>query len=145
MYCFVLHIGIQLHCANNKETHKFCLLSTCKFYLILYLHVESKHRTGASLCSMYNIAVFQYVIQNSTFTRQNTLHFIILEIIPMYTLVSDVHDCVKAKIVQLSSKPDKSVGRASDSDLRVVCSHPTVDKNFSFCISSLSTRSWQVY
>ena len=38
------------------------LLSTCKhyqkFYLIWYLHVESKHRTYASLCYLYNIYIY---------------------------------------------------------------------------------------
>ena len=54
------------------------------------LHVESKHRTCVSLCYLYNI--FQYVTQNGTFTRQNTLSFVILVLIIMYTLVSGVHD-----------------------------------------------------
>ena len=49
-------------------------------YLIWYLHVESKHRTRVSLCYLNNIAIFQYVTQNSTFTRQIKLHFTILEL-----------------------------------------------------------------
>ena len=46
---------------------------------------------------LYNIAIFQYVTQNTTFTRQNTLNFIILEItcIPMYTLVLEVYVYIK--------------------------------------------------
>ena len=36
--------------------------------------------------------IFQYVTQNSTFTRQNTLSFVILVLMIMYTLVSGVHD-----------------------------------------------------
>ena len=39
--------------------------------------------------------IFQYVTQNSTFTRQNTLSFVILVLIIMYTLVSGVHVCNK--------------------------------------------------
>ena len=79
-------------CANSKETHKsWVCFQHAKhdqtFYLIWYLHVESKHRTCASLCYLYNIAIFKYVTQNSTFTRQNTLHFIILELIPMCTCI----------------------------------------------------------
>ena len=50
------------------------------------LHVESNHMTCASLCYLHNIAIFQYVTQNSTFTRKNTYHFIILELLLMYTL-----------------------------------------------------------
>ena len=37
----------------------------------------------------------------------------------------------------------QSVGHHT-SNLRVVGFSPTVGKNFSFCILSLSTRSWQV-
>ena len=57
------------------------------FYLVCCLHVESIHRICASLCYLCNIAIFQYVTQNSTFTRQNTIHFIIFELIPIYALV----------------------------------------------------------
>ena len=39
--------------------------------------------------------LFQYVAQNSTFTRQNTLSFVILALIIIYTLVSGVHVCNK--------------------------------------------------
>ena len=39
--------------------------------------------------------IFQYVTQNSTFTRQNTLSFVILVLIIMFTLVSGVHVCHK--------------------------------------------------
>ena len=39
--------------------------------------------------------IFQYVTQNSTFTRQNTLSFVFLVLIIMYTLVSGVHVCNK--------------------------------------------------
>ena len=55
-------------------------------YLIWYLHVESKHRTYASLCYLYNIDIFQFVTQNRTFTRQITLCLIIFVILTIYTL-----------------------------------------------------------
>ena len=46
------------------------------------------------------------VTQNSTRRRQNTLYFITFELIPMYTLVSEVHVCIKVTLIsQLSSKP----------------------------------------
>ena len=68
------------------------------------LHVESKYRYCASLCYMYTIGIFQYVIQNSNYSRENTLYFVILELIPM--LVSEVHVYITViLIVQLSSKP----------------------------------------
>ena len=46
-----------------------------------------------SLLFVQNLYIFQYVTQNSTFTRQNTLSFIILVLIIMNTLVSGVHVC----------------------------------------------------
>ena len=64
--------------------------------------------TCLSFCYLYNIDIFQYVTQNSTRTRQNALYFIILELIQMYTLVSEVHvyTCIKViKIGPFSSNP----------------------------------------
>ena len=54
---------------DKKLLHVFWnTLSTCKhdktFYLIWYLHVESKHRTCAHLCYLYNIDILQYVTCN---------------------------------------------------------------------------------
>ena len=49
-----------------------------------------------SLLFVQHLYIFQYVTQNSTFTRQNTLFFIILVLIIMYTLVSGGHVCNKA-------------------------------------------------
>ena len=47
---------------------------------------------GVSLLFVQHLyIIFQYVTQNSTFTRQNTLSFVILVLIIMYTLVSGVH------------------------------------------------------
>ena len=59
----------------------------------LVLHVESKHRTCASLRYLYNIDKFQYVTQTRTFTRQITLLVIILVLITRYMLVLGVHVC----------------------------------------------------
>ena len=46
-------------------------------------------KINKTLYYLHNIdtCIFQYVTQNSTFTRQNTSYFAILELIPMYTLV----------------------------------------------------------
>ena len=54
MYCFVLHIGIYLYCTNSKKMHK----SRVCFKMQTRLDVESKHRTCASLCYLYNIDIF---------------------------------------------------------------------------------------
>ena len=125
------------------------LLSTCKhditFYLIWYLHVESKHGIYASLCYLYNIDIFQYVTQNSTFSRQITFYFIIFVLIIMYTLVLKVR--VSDKVIQITSFQQARLAQSAEhqtSDLGVVGSSPAVGKTFSFCILSLSTRSWQV-
>ena len=70
------------------------------------LHVESKHTTCASFCYLSNIDIFQYVTQNSSCTRQNTLYFMNLELIPLYTLVLKVCVCINFTLIgQLSSKP----------------------------------------
>ena len=57
----------------------------------------------ASLCFLYNIDIFQNVTQNSTFTRQNTLYFIILELIPMYTLSPELHLCIYTTLKNITS------------------------------------------
>ena len=83
-----------------KEMHVKMKYRTCAS------HVEMKYRTCASLCYLYNIDIFQYVTQNSTCTRQNTLYFSILKLILMYTLVWEVHVFIKVIwIEQFSSKP----------------------------------------
>ena len=46
---------------------------------------------------------------------RSKMRFIILELIPVYTLVSEVHECIKVILIdQLSSSPVSSVDRASD-------------------------------
>ena len=57
-----------------------------------------KENTGRvrlfAICTIY-IYIFQYVTQNSTFTRQITLYFIILVLKTMHTLVLEMHVCNK--------------------------------------------------
>ena len=97
-HCVVLHFGIYLYLTNIKETHKSCVC--------FQLAHATKHSTlsgnvwsctlktiTTSLCYMPNIDIFQYVTQTSRCTRQNTL-YIILELKPMYTLVSEVRVCL---------------------------------------------------
>ena len=55
LFCVTYWNIIYKCCTNSKETHNSCACfqhaNTAKhFYLIWYLHVESKHRTYASLC-----------------------------------------------------------------------------------------------
>ena len=84
--CTVLGSVLE-YCTTSKHDQTF--------YLIWYLHVESKHMTYASLCYLYNIDIFQYVTQNSTITGQITLKVIILVHITRYLLVLGVHVCDK--------------------------------------------------
>ena len=85
-----------------------------------------KHSTWSGVCmlkantwlvrpfaiyTIYNIAIFQYVKQNSTFTRQNTLHTIILKLIP-YQCIHLYRKYIYKGHFRLS--PVSSVGRASD-------------------------------
>ena len=85
LFC-VTYWNIYKCCTNSKETHKYCACfqhtNTAKHYL--------------SLCFLYNIHIFQYVTQNSTFTRQITHYLIILVLITRLTLVLWVHVCNNA-------------------------------------------------
>ena len=63
------------------------------------LHVERKHMTCATFCYLSNIDIFQNVTQNSACTRQNTLYFIILERVQLYTFVSEVYECLKVTLI----------------------------------------------
>ena len=61
MYCFVLHILIYLYCTNSKEKHSLIFtfnmhLANQVEYLVVFAF-ESKHRTCASLCYVYNIDI----------------------------------------------------------------------------------------
>ena len=96
----------------------------------------------SAICTIF---IIQYVTQNSTFTRQNTLSFIIFVRITMYTLVSGVHVC--NKVIEMDSIRQARLAQSVEHqtpNLRVVGSSPIVGKNFSFCIVSLLTRSWQL-
>ena len=55
------------------------------------LHVESKLMTSALCRYLSNIDIFQYVTQYSTYIRQNTLNFIILGLMPMFTPEREAH------------------------------------------------------
>ena len=58
----------------------------------------------------------------------------------MYTLVSGVHVC--NKVISIDSIQQARLAQSVEhqtSNIRVVGSSPTVGKNFSFCILSLST------
>ena len=64
--------------------------------LALFAYCKQAQDLCVSLLFRQHLYIFQYVIiQNSTFTRQNTLSFIILVLIIMYTLVLGVHVCHK--------------------------------------------------
>ena len=93
----MLHIEIYLYCTNSKRhislMFAFNMQNTTIDDFNCVLHVERKHRTCASFCYLYDIDIFQYVTQNSRCTckRQNTLYFIVLELMPMDIWVSKVH------------------------------------------------------
>ena len=55
-----------------------CLLSTCKYHismLVVFTCWKQAHDLSVSLLFVQYLYIFQYVTQNSTFTRQNTLSF----------------------------------------------------------------------
>ena len=101
LFSFVYYYSLICFLIRNIHMQRAAqvpyLLSTCKhyqliFYLIWYLHVESKLRTCALLCyfvqSLYlricNIK--QYIIK----TKYALLHLSRTNTNPMYTLVSEV-------------------------------------------------------
>ena len=145
----MLHTGIKLYCGNSKDSHKFyvCFQHAKRdqtFYLIWYLHVESKPRTCASLCYLYNIDIFQYVTLNNLQDKINPLHYsrsytnVYIGIESTYLYKDHLYSIafIKVRIAQLVEH--------QTSHLRVVGSNPIVGKTFSFCILSLSTRYLQV-
>ena len=112
--------GIHRHSVSFSPPHNssicFVMYILYVFIFVYNIHICT-HTTGSICCRkqtqdlcairyLSNIDIFQFVTQNSTCTRQNTLYFIILELIPMYTLVSEVHLCIKFTFIEeLSSKP----------------------------------------
>ena len=99
MYCFVLHIGINVYFTNNKETHRSCACfqrantrSGRMFGRVCMLKASTGLVCLFAICTTF-IYLVQYVTQNSTFTRQNTLSLVILVLIII--LVSGVHVCNK--------------------------------------------------
>ena len=151
MYCCVLHIGIYLHCTNSNVTPKSyaCFQhantrSDRMFGCVFMLKASTGLVCLFAFCTIYRY-ICQCVTQNSTFTRQNTLFCIILVHITMYTTVLRGHVC--NKVIQIDSSQEARLAQSREyqtSNLRVVGSSPTDGRNFSFCILSLSTRSWQV-
>ena len=108
----------------------------------------SKVNTGLvhlfAICTIQiysNLQMQKYIqySRNSTFTRQNTLFSIILECMPMYTLIFEVHVCIKTiSIIAFNTVRVAQSTEHRTTDLRAM------GKNFSFCNLSLSTRTWQV-
>ena len=101
MYCFVLHIGINVYFTNNKETHRSCACfqrantrSGRMFGRVCILKASTGLVCLFAICTtfIYYIPICntkQYIYQ------KNTLPFVILVLIIMYILVSGVHVCNK--------------------------------------------------
>ena len=162
--------GVQVLCLllnmESKTKH------STVFYLISYLHVESKHGLCVSLlfvqyryipiCNtkkyIYKTSKIEKVprgiqgeksskdIASSRNTyKTNTFYFIILELIPMFRLASEGHVCLgHLNSTAFNKAQVVQLVELQTSALRVVGSNSTLGKNFSFCILSLSTRFWQV-
>ena len=148
-----LYNGIYLYCTNKTGTHQ-AFVKRAKhdqtFYLILFLLVDSKHRTSASLCYLYHIDIFRYETKNTSFTRQNKL-YIILDLSCSWTYTNVYigigSTCMYKGHLNITAfnkvRLAHSVERRT-TYLRDLGSNPTVGKNFSFCILLLPTRTWQV-
>ena len=110
------------------------------------LHLESKHRTSVSFCYLFILDIFKYVTYYSTCTIQNALYFILLELILMYTLVSEIHVFIQVILKgQLSWSPDGSAGKPLATNLKVAgsSSSPTarIVRDFTFSLSMGPCRS----
>ena len=85
-FCFPGRLGYKMAALTNpsKRFHIVLRCTLCGplgllvfFFFLLFSSIDT--------------CIFQYVIHYSTCARQNTLYFNNLELIPMYTLVSEVH------------------------------------------------------
>ena len=104
MYCFVLNIGLYINIVQIAKRHTSPVLAfnmqtrpnNETFYLILFLHVESKHMTYAFLCYLYNIIPIcntkQYIYKTNYALLHNSRSYTYNKV---YTLVLGVHVCNK--------------------------------------------------
>ena len=104
MYCIVLHIGIYLYCTNGKETHKSyaCFQHANTRSGRMFGRVCMLKASAGLVCLFAICTIFIYIHIYSNMLHktvhlpgQNTLSFIILEHIKMFTLVSGLHVCDK--------------------------------------------------
>ena len=102
MYCFVLHIGINVYFTNNKETHRSCACfqrvntrSGRMFGRVCMLKASTGLVCLFAICTTF---IYYIPICNTKTVHlpdKNTLSFVILVLIILYTLVSGVHVCNK--------------------------------------------------
>ena len=102
MYCFVLHIGIYVYFTNNKETHRSCACFQRAYTISgrMFGRVCMLKASTGLVCLFAICTTFIYIpIRNTKqyIYQTNTLSFIILVLIIMYTLVSGVH--VRYKVI----------------------------------------------
>ena len=137
MYCFVLHMGINVYFTNNRETHRSCACfqrantrSGRMFGRVCMLKVSTGLVCLFAICITF---IYYIPICNTKLYiyQKNMLSFVILVLIIMYTLVSGVHVCNKViKMVSLhQARLAQSVERQT-LNRRVVGSSPTVAKTF---------------
>ena len=91
LFCVTYWNISNIYCTNCKETHKSCACfqhantrSSRMFGRVCMLKASAGLVCLFAICTIA-ICIFQYVTQNSTFTRQNTLSFIILVLKTMFT------------------------------------------------------------
>ena len=147
--CYILEYIYIVHVAKRHTRPVFAFnmqIPDQVECLVVFACWKQTQDVCVSLLFVQYRYLFQYATQNSTCTRQNTLYFIILKLIPIY-----IHWFRKYMYVIRSFKSysfhQTRLAQSVEHQTwiqRVVGSSPTVGKNFSFCIFSLSMRSWQV-
>ena len=111
-------------------------------------------KASASLCYLYNIDIFQYTNTKKkypTFTKQYIYMYKTKYALHHSRIYANVYigigsTCIHKGLLNNSAFNKVRVESVEyrTTDLMAVGSNPTVDKNVSFCILSLSTRTWQV-
>ena len=124
------------NCSCIKISCEFKLTCTklCSECLVVFCMLKANTRLVCLFCYLSDIDISKYVTKYSTCTRPKTLFFIILELIPMYTLVSEVHVCIKVTLKgKLSSSRSSSVHRASGYKSHGYLFESHCRQEFSFC------------
>ena len=136
--------------STRNWQYSFCTRYAIKIFLWVPVYFLSCPTFCLKVPTYHELQnLFPYVTQNSTYTRQNMIYSIILELIPMYQCIHwyRKYTCMYRGHFDRTAFIKAGVALAVEhqaTTLKDVGSSPNLGKNFSFCVLSLSMRSWQV-